>query len=724
VPGRAPAGAPKSEPGLSPPAARWLSSGLLDLEFYGALRGREFASADAAAQDFVDLGMRERLSPHPFLDFVSMPPDIRRAWSRGNVVRLLAHLTGPDGQARPSGPLADAEDPVSTRAALLELAKRLGADADSDTHGPDDVTVDWRAAAGKQRRSDLVSVVVVATGAGPTLRATDGVLDRAGEVEADVEVIVVNTGSAAHVALGLHAAMRVRPGVDLVQLVGATDAASSAANAGVDRSTGEVVVLLEPGVVLRRGALGPLLAAIDDPEVAGVQPVVLRADDTIDSAGLVVTSSGEAPRRVLTGHPKEDARRVGGERLAAISDEVMVLRAQDIISVAGLESSRPRHDAAVDLCARLLPRRPAGFRLAPTALATVVSRTEPGTAPSLSPHHGLPADPGLYDRIGFVGGPGGARGHGPESYVSGRRDSGEGLRWSIKLPSAPGRSGDLWGDTHFADALAAALGALGQDVVTSRRDAHGVGPTHLDDVSLALRGLYPIAPAPGKVNVLWVISHPDDVTPEELDGYDLVFAASHPWSTLMSDRCGREVTPLLQASEFDRPAAGEGDRSDPSLVFVGNAGGSRERPLVHTAVEAGVPLAVYGRGWEDLPAGIWRGEYIDNDLLPDLYHRHGIVLADHWPDMARHGFVANRVFDAVASGARVVCDDVVGVHEVFDPSDVVVVRTPDDVAAAVAELSRPALASPGHATSLTFHDRAATLLEGVRDLARQSADRR
>ena len=34
-----------------------------------------------------------------------------------------------------------------------------------------------------------------------------------------------------------------------------------------------------------------------------------------------------------------------------------------------------------------------------------------------------------------------------------------------------------------------------------------------------------------------------------------------------------------------------------------------------------------------------------------LYRTHGVVIADHWGDMAREGFLANRLFDAVASGA-------------------------------------------------------------------------
>jgi hypothetical protein len=297
--------------------------------------------------------------------------------------------------------------------------------------------------------------------------------------------------------------------------------------------------------------------------------------------------------------------------------------------------------------------------------------------------------------------------------VTGRRREAPGhLRWSLKLPSAAGPSGDLWGDTHFADALAQALRDLGQDVVTCRRGAHAAGPTYLDDVSLALRGLHPIPPMPGQVNVLWVISHPDDVDPRELDGYDLVCAASEVWSAELSARTGREVVPLLQATEFQPPApASISGPNQAAVVFVGNAGGDRERPLVWKAVEAGVPLAVYGRGWEDLPEGVWRGEYVDNNRLPELYHRHGIVLADHWPDMARNGFIANRVFDAVASGARVICDEVVGVHDVFDPRDVAVARTPEDIAVAVAEWSRSAPGKDVPRPALSFRDRARTLLD-------------
>jgi len=208
------------------------------------------------------------------------------------------------------------------------------------------------------------------------------------------------------------------------------------------------------------------------------------------------------------------------------------------------------------------------------------------------------------------------------------------------------------------------LRQLGQDVVTCRYGAHETATSRFDDVSLAIRGRHPIAPSPGKLNVLWVISHPETIDAAEFDGFDLVFAASERWSADMSERSGRPVIPLLQATEMGPLPSGVpvAERS-PEALFVGKRDEDRERPLVLQAVAAGIPLAVHGPGWEGLPSGVWRSEYVPNDQLPGLYRRHGVILADHWPDMAGHGFIANRVFDALAAGARVISDDVLGIED-------------------------------------------------------------
>jgi spore maturation protein CgeB len=50
------------------------------------------------------------------------------------------------------------------------------------------------------------------------------------------------------------------------------------------------------------------------------------------------------------------------------------------------------------------------------------------------------------------------------------------------------------------------------------------------------------------------------------------------------------------------------------------------------------------------------------------YASAGVVLNDHFDGMRREGFLSNRLFDTVASGARVVTDDVAGLGDLFGDS--------------------------------------------------------
>ncbi len=666
---------------VSPRAAAWLARGPFDAEFYGALRGREFASLPEAVEDFVAHGMRLRLSPHPDLDVVSLPREARRAWRQGRAREVLDLLGGDDGRVVVPGPLDRARDPDAVRRRLRLVAARLGQASIDPGEDP---------AASSQRPG--VSLVVVASDPRPTARTVESVLQRAGDLPQGVEVVVLDPGTPPASVLHFQALWHERPEVTLHRMPDALTAGERLAR-GLALARGEVLLLVTPGVVVRRAVLAPLVDALADPEVAGAQPVVLGPDDMVASAGVVVRDGVRLP--LLAGHPREDAARLAGHRLEGTAPDLVAVRAVDVDHAEVATTGGDRAAVLAVLGDRLRERRPGGFRVVPSAYVTSPQAVADQGGPTA-----VAADPALHERLGFV-----VDGRDTPTMVGVRHDEPGALRWSLQLPSWPGRPGDIWGDTHFADALAGALRSLGHDVVTRRRGADGLGPAHLDDVCLAIRGLYPIPPTPGRRNVLWVISHPDDVTAEELEGYDVVCAASTSWSAAMSQQWGREVVPLLQATAFGEPGD---DGVEPGVVFVGNNGAGRERPLVWAAVEAGVPLTVHGRGWEGLPPGTWHGEYVDNARLPELYHHHGVVLADHWADMASRGFVANRVFDAVASGARVICDDVVGVHDVFDPREVVVATTPAEVAAAFDRLRSGVRGA--RRPSLTFVDRARELV--------------
>jgi spore maturation protein CgeB len=129
------------------------------------------------------------------------------------------------------------------------------------------------------------------------------------------------------------------------------------------------------------------------------------------------------------------------------------------------------------------------------------------------------------------------------------------------------------------------------------------------------------------------------------------------------------VEPLLQATDPERfhPGAGTPGTGDP-VLFVGN---SRRmlRPVVRDALDAGLPLAVYGDLWSGLvPDEVVRGRALPNDALAAAYGSAGVVLNDHHDAMRAGGFVSNRLFDAVASGARVITDPVDGLAELFGPT--------------------------------------------------------
>jgi spore maturation protein CgeB len=197
-------------------------------------------------------------------------------------------------------------------------------------------------------------------------------------------------------------------------------------------------------------------------------------------------------------------------------------------------------------------------------------------------------------------------------------------------------------------------------------DAHHRATANLDDVVLVLRGRDAPTRLPGQVLLLWIISHPELVDDAELVAADAVFAASLSWSRTTSERTGRLVTPLLQATD---PSVFHPDAEAPSrqegILFVGNTRGVY-RPVVRDLVESGVDVVLYGRGWERfVDRRLIRADSVPNDRLAGHYGAAGVVLNDHWHHMRESGFMSNRLFDAAASGARVVSDDVEGAEELF-----------------------------------------------------------
>lgn len=304
----------------------------------------------------------------------------------------------------------------------------------------------------------------------------------------------------------------------------------------------------------------------------------------------------------------------------------------------------------------------------------------------------------------------------------GRRRSAR-LTWSVVVSAPRPPAGDQWGDTIFARDLVAALERAGQRASVVFRGGAQSAARESDDVVLVLRGLTRVVPRRGRATwLLWVISHPELVEADEPGEYDAVFAASAHWSR--AGAFGVPVTPLLQATAPERfhPGAAPAD-SGPAVLFVGSTRGEY-RPAVRAAVEAGLDVAVHGVGWEEfLPPGLIAGEFVEPDDLPAAYASAGVVLNDHWPDMAREGFLSNRLFDATATATRVLSDPATGMSDVFGDvvrtaatgSELVGILAGDRDVEFAAREERRALAER-IAREHSFDARAAALIERVRTL--------
>lgn len=302
------------------------------------------------------------------------------------------------------------------------------------------------------------------------------------------------------------------------------------------------------------------------------------------------------------------------------------------------------------------------------------------------------------------------------------------FKWAIKCPVPEGELGKTWGDFYFAQEVANALLKKNRQVRIDTKNNFNNLHMSNDDVVLVIRGLEPFRPQNGVINILWVISHPELVSKKELLSYDLVFAASTYWANKMTNKTGKQIFPLLQATnpEVFNPRSAQPD-SKPGIIFIGNSR-NKYRKIIKDSISLKLPIRIIGKNWEKfVPKKFIQTNFIENNKISAEYRASTIVLNDHWPSMRKNGFISNRLFDAVASGARVISDDIQGMEEIFGKS----VRTysnktnlknlvsadPDLVFGTREMLDAQAnLIGQNH----NFDQRAAVLIEKVQELAQKN----
>ena len=222
-----------------------------------------------------------------------------------------------------------------------------------------------------------------------------------------------------------------------------------------------------------------------------------------------------------------------------------------------------------------------------------------------------------------------------------------------------------WGEAAFSVSLASALTKRGVETEIKWRDRWGEVPDKRS-TSLALRAPFPAPEHDTRGRLIWMLSHFDAVSEEELSTYNFIFTSS-PILQGIFPAVSKErfiFAPQCSDSNQMRPAQARLDKAA-KAIFVGNGKLSPQqvqmfaagdlsvlRPALRLALASKSNIAVWGRyGGVKFPGHM--GDTVSFRKLGALYRNASVILNDHTDDQIKFGALNNRVFDGLASGRPV-----------------------------------------------------------------------
>ena len=252
------------------------------------------------------------------------------------------------------------------------------------------------------------------------------------------------------------------------------------------------------------------------------------------------------------------------------------------------------------------------------------------------------------------------------------------MKIAIKIPVPTWKNANEWADYHFALSLKKEFERKGCDVIIQ------IFPEWYDnsdvdcDVVLVLRGIQKYRPKSHHFNIMWNISHPDEIDTDEYNQYDYVLIASEIWAEKIKNSVEVPVEAMLQCCDPGLFYPEQSNDYKYDLLFVGN---SRMvfRKIIKDLMPTDKSLAVYGANWENIIDEKYiKGIHIPNKELRKAYSSCKILLNDHCEDMREKGFISNRIFDGFASGALIISDHIKGADNIFGET-LITYNTPDEL---------------------------------------------
>jgi GT2 family glycosyltransferase len=387
-----------------------------------------------------------------------------------------------------------------------------------------------------------------------TVPAVDAVLAAAAQHDDDVEVVVVDNGSARVVwatllaCFGSEARVRLRRNVRNLNF-------ALGSNTGVAEASGDTIVFLNNDTEVKHGWLAPLLAALADADVLAAQPLLVYPDRTVQCAGVVFPGLDGLPVHFLAHHPQEDAYALEVLAPSALTGAALALRTSDVLELQGFDPLFTNGWEDIDLCLRLAQIRPGRFAVPTSSVVEHHESKTPGRGRNTALNRQtfmdrwrgrLPReDRAAWASVGFE-----VTHYVPDPLVEPAPDADPAAAAALAVPrvarpvvrrvppaeaSDPPRlrwalktEGTVPREHKGIVRLLGALTALGQEPVVDWPGAYERATCYLDDVVVDLSGGAGFAVQPGRVNLLGVGGPVDTAGPQAERYHGVVSTVGDP----------------------------------------------------------------------------------------------------------------------------------------------------------------------------------------------------
>lgn len=236
--------------------------------------------------------------------------------------------------------------------------------------------------------------------------------------------------------------------------------------------------------------------------------------------------------------------------------------------------------------------------------------------------------------------------------------------WSIKCPAPDSRfrfHGGKYGDYAYCLTIRRQLEQLGYYAYV---DCYEDWDCPVEaDVVLVIRGVHEYRPDRRNTRtryVLWMVSHPELITEEELERYDLVLADSESYAEALQQKVSVPVKPFYVLTDTEMFFPREEKNSSPKYnrVFIGNTRGVL-RNCVRWCNDNGIDVDVWGAEWEKFyPDSMYvhlHGQ-VEYNQISEIYRNSRFVINDHYPEMIDTEMMNNRFPEVLLCGTPMICD--------------------------------------------------------------------